>query len=97
MPRVIRILPHLEALCLLLFLNLLTELSVDEVAVLLLFLLNPVLEHMGQVCQQAETCQSDWCPAVVIQNPLGIFVTLGGRQSEQILTDLNVTVDALTE
>lgn len=89
---------HFQPLCLLLFLNLLSEFPVNEVAVLLLlFLLDPVLKHMGQVCQQAETCQSDWCPAVVVQNSLGILVALGGRQTEQILTDLNVAVDALPE
>ena len=82
-------LSHLQTLCLLLFLDLLTEFSVDEVAVLLLFLLDPVLKHLGQVCQQAEACQGNWCPAVVIQNSLGILVALGGRQTEQILTEHN--------
>ena len=45
-------LTHLHALCLLLSHDLLVELSVDEVAVLLLFLLDPVLEHMGQLAMR---------------------------------------------
>ena len=63
---------HLQTLCLLLFFDFLTELSVDDVAVLLLLLPDVLLEDLGKVSHQAETRQSDWRPTVVVQDPLGI-------------------------
>ena len=44
----LKILSHFKTLGLLLFLDLLTEFPVDEVAVLLLLLLNLVLKPLGQ-------------------------------------------------
>ena len=88
---------HLQAMGLLLFFDFLAEFPVNEVTVLLLFLLDPVLEHPGQACHEAEASHGDGRPAVVIQDPLGIFVALVGGTLEQIFAHFNVTLDSLTE